>query len=401
MEKKRLLQINTVCNTSTGKLMGDIQRQAITDGYETLSIVGRRKPFSDMPCIRIGNPFSFWLHVALTTAFDLQGYGSYYSTKKIIKAIKKFNPDIIHLHNLHGYYLNIPLLFRYLSEEFDGKIYWTFHDCWPITGHCAYFTAAECDKWQTGCHDCINKKIYPVSLFADRSVHNYQSKKEMFRSIKNLSIIVPSEWMERLVKKSFLSDCTVSIIQNGIDLETFKYSPPTDLFLLKYGFTNDKKIVLGVANIWDNRKGLSDFVNLRKILSSDYEIVLVGVSKKQKSTLSEGIRGIEHTDNRNDLAMLYSMAEVFINPSLEESFSLVTIEALSCGTPVIVLDTSAVCEFVTDNNGVVLHNHSAADYVAAIKMIEEKNTGRDEIAGTAYKYDVKLYGEKVIELYEK
>lgn len=397
---KKLVQINTVCNTSTGKLMGDIQRKAKELGYETLSIVGRRKVFDDIPCEKIGNAFSFWMHVMITTVFDRQGYGSYFMTKKIVKRLREENPDIIHLHNLHGYYIYLPLLFRYLSQEFEGKIFWTFHDCWPITGHCAYFSAVDCKKWKEGCNHCPNKRVYPVSLFFDASKRNYEDKKKMFCSLKNMMIIVPSEWMAQIVKMSFLHQYPVTVVNNGIDLKTFSYREPKDALFVKYGIARGKKILLGVANIWDKRKGLNDFLSLAQILPEDYQIVLVGLSHPQIKKMPENIIGIQRTEDKEELAMLYSMSYIFINPSLEESFSLVTAEALACGTPVIVLDTSAVKEFVCENNGIVLGNHDATDYLQAIKTLEEKNLFREQISQTASKYNVEGYAEKILDLYK-
>lgn len=398
---KKLVQINTVCNTSTGKLMGDIQRKANEMGYEALSIVGRRKPFHDLRCEKIGNGLSFWIHVGITTVFDRQGYGSYFVTRKIVRRLQEENPDIIHLHNLHGYYLNLPILFKYLSKEFTGKIFWTFHDCWPFTGHCAYFSAVGCNKWKSGCNRCPNKKVYPVSLVIDASCQNYTDKKKMFNSLKDLTIITPSEWEAELVKNSFMGKYSVKVINNGIDLKTFFYRQPIDNVFYKYKIDKNKKTILGVASVWDQRKGLDDFDALAAILPSDYQIVLVGLSKRQIKTLPMNVVGIERTEDRAELAMLYSLADFFMNPSLEESFSLVTVEAIACGTPVIVLDTSAVKELVCDDNGIVLTRHRAEDYVNAIESLEEKHLSRDAVRQTALKYDAEFYAEKVIRLYEQ
>lgn len=398
---KKLVQINTVCNTSTGKLMGDIQRKANASGYDTLSIVGRRKVFQDVPCKKIGNSFSFWIHVAINTVFDRQGYGSYFMTRKIVKRLRKENPDIIHLHNLHGYYLNLPILFDYLSKEFDGKIYWTFHDCWPITGHCAHFSAIGCDKWKRGCSKCPNKMVYPVSLFLDASTQNYKDKKRMFCSLKNLTIITPSEWMAGWIRKSFLGQFPVKVINNGIDLNVFVFTKPEKEIIDKYKINTRKKIILGVAGIWSKYKGLEDFISLAKRLPEEYQIVLVGLSRKQLHGLPDNVIGIERTENAKELAMIYSLAHVFMNPSLEESFSLVTVEAIACGTPVITLDTSAVKELVCEDNGIVLTKHEAEDYLDAIKRLEEKALSREKIRRTALKYDAEFYAEKVIRLYEQ
>lgn len=396
---RKLVQINTVCNTSTGRIMGDIQREAVRQGYDAVSFVGRRNPFTDIRCEKIGNFLSFWVHVAINTVFDKQGYGSYFMTKKIMKRIKEEQPDIIHLHNLHGYYINLPVLFKYLSEEFKGKIFWTFHDCWPITGHCVHFSAVGCEKWRTGCYSCPSKTEYPISFFFDSSKTNYIDKKKKFTSLSNLTIITPSEWMANWVRNSFFQDFSIEIVRNGIDLETFSYKPDKAV-LNKYNILPEKKILLGVASVWDKRKGMEDFLQLSKEISEEYQIVLVGLTQHQIKGLPNNIIGIQRTDDVKELAVLYSMAHIFINPSVEESFSLVTVEAFACGTPVIVLDTSAVKELVTSNNGIVLHKHSVVEYVEAIKKIEKMQLTREEVAETAKKYNAHIAAKKVVSMYE-
>lgn len=398
---KKLVQINTVCNTSTGKLMRAIQQKANESGYTTLSIVGRRKVFPDLRSEKIGNGFSFWIHVFINTIFDRQGYGSYFATKKMIYRIQQENPDIIHLHNLHGYYINLPILFRYLSKEFTGKVYWTFHDCWPITGHCAYFTAVQCDKWKNGCSKCPNKKVYPISLFFDASNKNYYDKKRMFTQVDQLTIITPSEWMKELVEDSFLNKYPIKVVNNGIDIKAFSYRKPSSAIYDKYGIDKNKKVILGVANVWDARKGITDFFALAKELTEEYQIVLVGVSAGQIRKMPSNIVGIRRTEDINELVMLYSMAQIFMNPSLEESFSLVTIEAMACGTPVIALNTSAVKELVSEENGVVLGRHETCDYMKAINELEGKKLTRKQVAQTVQKYSVERYAQEIMNLYKE
>lgn len=398
---KKIIQINTVCNTSTGNIMGAIQREANESGYETLSIVGRRKTFRDVACIKIGNGVSFWLHVFLNTVLDRQGYGSYFVTKKIVKRLRAEKPDIIHLHNLHGYYINLPVLFEYLSKDFKGKVFWTFHDCWPFTGHCAHFSAIGCGKWKKGCYKCPNKMVYPVSLFLDASKKNYEDKKKMFCGLENLTIITPSEWMAEQINQSFFRQYPVKVINNGIDLKTFFYRKNGDVLFDKYNIAKGKKIISGVASIWSKYKGMGDFLSLAKILPADYQIVLAGLSRRQRKNLPANITGILRMDNRDELAMLYSVSDIFINPSLEESFSLVTVEAIACGTPVIVLDTSAVKELVCDDNGIVLAEHKAEDYLKAIMELERKKLPKEVVMGTARKYDAEVFVERVVRLYEQ
>ena len=408
MLTKSLVEINTVVNNSTGRIMHDIQREADISGMETLSIVGRRHVYTDVPCVKYGNAVSFWTHVIWTTLTDRHGLEPVLSviyTGKMVRRIREANPDIIHLHNIHGYYLHYPTLMKYLAYEYKGKIIWTFHDLWSITGHCPHYIAVNCKKWMIGCNHCPNKKRYPVSLGLDGSRKNYETKKELFTLLSNLTITVPSEWMASQVRQSFMGKYPVEVIHNGIDTAVFDHNriiANLDIESNKWADEtswSDKKILLSVASIWDERKGLKDLVALSDKLSDDYVMVIVGLRKHQISRLPKGVIGITRTENIEELVSLYSRAHIFINPSLEESFSLVTVEALSCGCPCIVLDTSAVAELVNDDNGVVLHSHKPEDYLDAIKSIENRGYSRESVRATALKYDNKYMLEGYMRLY--
>ena len=385
----KLVQINTVCNGSTGNIMHSIQQAAHESGFTTMSFVGRRSCYSDVPCTKFGNLISFWFHVILNTITDRQGHGSLIQTRKLIRELRKINPDIIHLHNLHGYYLHIPTFFKYLSTEYKGHIFWTFHDLWPITGHCTHFVLANCNKWKTQCYHCPNKKTYPISLLFDSSKSNYQEKKKIFSSVNNLEIIVPSTWMATHVNDSFLASKPCHVIHNGIDINVFTYRYNESTYA-KYNITESKFVILGVASIWEYRKGLNDFIALANYLSNnnlhEYEIVLVGLTPSQIKQLPPNIIGIPRTENREELAELYSRANVFMNPSSEESFSLVTIEAMACGTPAIVLNRSAVCELVPDSAGIVLNNNSTEDYFNAIEQLRNQPLDKKTIRHHAEYY---------------
>ncbi len=396
---KKLVQINTVCNGSTGNIMGAIQKEAMAQGFETVSLYGRRKGYRDMPCEKFGNGISFWIHVIVNTLFDMQGWASGYHTKRMVRRLREINPDIIHLHNLHGYYLNLPMLFRYLNEEYSGKIFWTFHDCWPITGHCPYFVRAKCEKWKSGCYQCTNKKQYPISYGLDRSKENYKWKKTTFTKLRNLTIICPSDWVKQTVNQSFLKDKNAVVVSNGIDQNIF-YPRTETTALEKYGIPDDKKIILGVASIWEPRKGLDDFLTLAKKLEDDYRIVLVGLSKKQKEILPAGIIGILRTENREELAQIYTRADIFINPSWEETFSLVTVEAMACGTPVIAMRSSAVQELVKEENGVLLDDNSVEEYMRAIRYLESYKLERGVVQNTVKNYTVDNMTKRIVELYK-
>ena len=394
---KKLIQINSVCNGSTGKIMGDIQREALHNGYETISIYGRRKGYQDIKCIKVGGPLSFFNHILLTTILDMHGLGSYFKTKKIVKILRKENPDIIHLHNIHGYYLNYPLLFKFLKEEFKGKVFWTLHDCWPFTGHCPYFSMINCNKWKHICNHCPQKRNYPISWFRDRSSKNYTMKKKWFTGLKNLTIITPSQWLENLVKESFLKDYKIVTINNGIDLDIFHHVEDNSI-KIKYGIPLDKKILLGVANIWEERKGLKDFIELSKKVSKDYQIVLVGVTKKQMKKLPPNIMGIKRTENQLDLVKLYSSAEFFINPTYEDNYPTVNLEALACNTKVITYDTGGSKEQINDSCGVIIKKGTLEQNIDSIINAINKEYSRP--FKVSVNLDKKNMTKEIAKLYE-
>lgn len=397
--RKKLVQINTVCNGSTGNIMGSIQKEAIAQGFEAISFYGRRKGYRFMPCEKFGNWISFWTHVIVNTLFDMQGAASVYYTKKMVNRLRELRPDIIHLHNLHGYYLNLSILFRYLDEEYTGKIFWTFHDCWPITGHCPYFVQAGCEKWKQECYRCPNKKVYPISYGLDHSKENYEWKKDMFSRLNHLTIVCPSKWVKQTVEQSFLKDKSAVVVSNGINQDLF--FPRTETTALeKYGIPYDKKIILGVASIWEPRKGLNDFLALSKVLSDEYRIVLVGLSKKQKKRMPSNIIGILRTENQEELAQIYTRADIFINPSWEETFSLVTVEAMACGTPVIAMRSSAVQELVKKENGILLENNNMEGYLNAIWFIENHTWKKEVVQNSVRNYTIGNMTKRIIELYD-
>lgn len=397
--KKKLVQINTVCNGSVGRIMGQIQRTAMEQGMDTLSIYGRRKGYGDMPCVKCGNGVAFWLHVALTTVTDRHGFGSYFVTKKMVGILRREQPDVIHLHNIHGYYLHIGVLFRYLKEEYKGKVIWSLHDCWAFTGHCPYYIMAQCDQWKENCYKCSNQRSYPISFGLDRSKKNYRDKKELFTGIKDLTLLVPSQWLKEQVAESYLCEYPCRVIAHGINRKIFH---PVDNQYLRdsYGIAPNSKIILGVASIWEERKGLRTFVELAQSLSQQYQIVLVGVSSIQKQQLSShGIIGILRTEHMAELVELYTAAYMFVNPSREETFSLVTLEALACGTPVIVTNDSATKELV-GACGVIVQGNEVTDYLAAIHDLEEQYPSQDTMSKHVECYELEQQMNEVMKLYE-
>ena len=396
---KKIVHLNVVCNGSTGKLMLGIHEEAKKRGYESYCFFGRGQKREDRNVMKVGNRLSLLFHIFITRVFNKHLNGSYFTTKKLINRIKNINPDIIHMHNVHGYWLNIPMFFNYLKNEYKGKIVWMLHDCWAFTGHCPYFTSIGCDKWKAKCKNCPQLSVYPKTLFFDTTEKEYIFKKKLFTGLNNIKLVVPSKWLKSVVDESFLNIYECVAIENGIDFSIFKYTEDLDV-LKKYNIPQDKKILLGVANVWEERKGLNIFLNMAKLLSKDETIVLVGLSKKQLKKLPANIIGVERTDNVKELVAIYSASDVFINPSLEETFSLVTVEAMGCGLPVITCDTSAIKDLITEESGIILHNMpTEKDYYEAYKNMKLYN--KEEIIKHAHEYKIELFNERNIKLYEE
>lgn len=351
----KVLQINSVCGIgSTGRIATDIHNLLIEQGHESYIAYGRNVPIKCDNPLKIGSQIDNYMHVALTRIFDNHGFGSKKATEEFVREIIALDPDVIHLHNIHGYYINIEVLFNYLKQA-NKPVIWTLHDCWAFTGHCSYFDYVCCDKWKSECYSCPQKSAYPASMFIDNSKKNFLKKKNIFSGVKNLTIVTPSIWLAELVNKSFLNEYKVRVINNGIDLNIFK--PTESEFRQKYKI-NDKYVILGVASIWDKRKGLEYFFELSSLLKTDEVIVLVGLSEAQKKKMPENIIGITKTNNVHELAEIYTVADVFVNPTLEDNFPTTNLEALACGTPVITFNTGGSIECIDDYTGIIVDKGS-------------------------------------------
>ncbi|MSU05586.1 glycosyltransferase [Spirochaetales bacterium NM-380-WT-3C1] len=335
----KILMINVSCGTgSTGRICTDLADALEKNGHIVKIAYGRDAVAQrhQKYAVRIGNDFDVYSHVLQARLFDRMGFGSKRVTEKFIEWVKEYDPDVIHLHNIHGYYINIEVLFNYL-KTCGKRIIWTLHDCWAFTGHCAFFDYVGCNKWKTGCEHCSQKTEYPARVGIDGSKRNYGVKKELFSGVHNLTIVTPSEWLAKLLKESFLAEYPVKVIKNGINTSIFKNTKSN--IKERFGISEDKKIVLGVASVWDSRKGLEDFLKLSKLLDDKYKIVLIGLNKKQIEKLPNNILGIERTENIQELVAWYSVADVFVNPTYEDNYPTTNLESIACGTPVITYDT--------------------------------------------------------------
>ena len=335
----KVLQINSFFSKGgPPRIVHGIYETIAKNGDECLVAAARETPLPGMNTYRIGTKLTTYLCAIQSRVLDNDGFVARRATKKLINQIKEYNPDVIHLHNLHGYYINVELLFEYLKKA--GKpVVWTMHDCWAITGHCPTFSEIRCEKYLTGCNHCPLKKEYPSSLILDASRKNWLRKKESFNGVPNLTIVCVSKWLETVIKDSYLSDYTTEVIYNGVDLSSFKRNISN--FREKYHLEN-KRLILGVALHWVKRKGILDFITLAELLDERYQVVLVGnINSKD---CSNRILNISPTSNDDELADIYSACDICLNLSYVESFGLTTIESLACGTPVITYDQTAVPE---------------------------------------------------------
>lgn len=394
----KILIVNAVCgNGSTGRICTDLHDMLIQKGHSSMVAYAHGNPMRIVPedTYRINNVKGYYIHNAISRITDRAGFYSKKATRQFIDFIKSYKPDLIHLHNLHGYYINIELLFNYLGST-KIPIVWTLHDCWAYTGHCTHYSYIGCRKWISGCYKCPQKSNYPKSFVYDNSKKNYINKKQLFTSLQSLSITTPSVWLADEVKKSFLGKFPIFTIYNGIDLEIFK--PINSNILAEIGIYNKKKILLSVASSWNSRKGLYDLIKLSSILDhSKYQQIIVGLTNKEIRNIPKEIIGISRTDSLEELVKLYSAADVFINPSYEETMGMVTAEALACGTPVIVYDKTAVPEIPDSNSGIIVDAGSIGGIINSLpKAI---SLDREECRKRAYCFEINQQYEAYYQLY--
>ena len=384
---KKLLHINPVLrtSTSTGRIIQEIGTVAMASGWDNYIAYSKGRDGvmpSASKLIPVGSKLSVALHGLVTRFLDMHGLGSVLATKKFAKEIAKLQPDVIHIHNIHGYFLNYKVLFDYLSKT-DIPVIWTVHDCWLYTGHCYHYASAGCEKWRTHCEKCPQKRAFPTSLWIDRSRQNFADKRDAFTSLKNLTIVTVSEWMKGEMSHSFLRECNFKVIHNGINLDVFDVRPDDKAVREKYGL-GEKKIILGLASIWSKEKGWDDFVKMSEMLSDDEVIVMVGVTEKQQEQLPKGVVGIRRTENVRQLAELYSAATAFVNPTWQDNYPTVNLEAIACGTPVVTYRTGGSVEAVTEETGYVVEQGDVEGLLKAVREI--KNKGKEQYTAKCRAY---------------
>lgn len=395
----RVFMINAVCGSgSTGRIVTDLCNVLKTNG-DSVKVaygVGAATRIEARDVVKVSTKFDYYVHNALSKITDRAGFYSYAATRKLVNAIEEFKPDIIHIHNLHGYYVNVNMLFRYLSQT-NTPVVWTLHDCWAMTGHCAHFSYIHCEKWKAGCHHCPQLRAYPKCYLLDRSSKNYEEKKRLFTSVKRMTIVTPSEWLAGIVRESFLKQYEVQVIPNGIDLNVFRPTPSD--FREKHNIGN-KKIVLAVSNVWMEKKGFSDVCKLSKMLDREkYQVVMVGLTEKQMGSVPDTVLAIQRTASVEELVCIYSAADVFVNMTYEDTFPTVNIEALACGIPVFTYKTGGSPESISKLCGKVIEK---GDIGAMKEQIEKMGNKKEkESIRQANHYSRAIFYDSMLQLYEK
>ena len=387
---------------STGNIMLNIAKKARERGHEALTVSkktrmslwqNRKDPYHSY----IGTRTEHTIHRYFSWMTDLQDYGSVIATYELIRKIKKIKPDIIHLHDIVGWYVNIGILFKFL-KKYNRPIVWTFHDCWAFTGRCIYFDSVNCNRWITGCGKCPQINYMPKSWYFDFSAYNWRRKKRLFNSVENMTIVCPSNWLNELTGESFLSKHRCLTINNGINLEIFVPTTGDTYSKLK---SLNKKIILGVASTWSTRKGLNDFIELSKRLPESHQIVLVGISQEELNC--EHIITYKRTTNQKELAEIYTAADVFANPTMEENFPTVNLEALACGTPIVTYRTGGSPESVDDKTGIIVEQGNLGQMLDAILCVT--NNGKEYYSNACFekskKYDMNARFNDYVNLYEE
>ncbi len=383
----RVASINTVAEISNapGRIMTDIGAAVLNNGGEVFIAYGRGEGCNIASSYKIGDTFDFIKHTSLSRIFDSEGLHSRKATMKLIQRLERFSPEIIHLHNIHGHYINYKILMQWLNATNIPAV-WTMHDCWAFTGHCAYYSANKCNKWKdSSCRDCKFKKSYPRSIIYSKSERNFARKSTAFKSLNNLSIVAVSQWLADEIRQSFLGDYPIKVIPNGINTEVFKPYPST---------IGKKHRIIGAAANWRENKNIDFFNRLASKLPDDYEIALAGdiPCKIDKKIISVG----KIIDNA-ELAKFYSTGNVFINSSREETFGMTTIEAMSCGVPVIVNNVTAIPETIAPGTGFAIDIDNIEH---VLNTIEKIRSSKEPMADACRRHVVENYPrERMVQNY--
>lgn len=391
----KIAQINTTCGAgSTGKIcvaVSDLLSQAGVENHILYTAGHSNHPAG----IKYMSALETKLQALKSRVFGNYGFQSQKATKRLIAELERFSPDIVHLHNLHSHNVHLEMLFTYLKAK-KIKLFWTFHDCWAFTGYCPHYDMAGCSKWKSGCQNCPQRSHY--SWFFDRSNLLYEKKKQLFSELA-LTIITPSQWLADQVKQSFLKEYPVKVIHNGIDLSVF--SPKESDFRAKHGI-GERFLVLGVAFGWGVRKGLDVFIRLAQRLDPEmFQIVLVGTDDTIDKQLPAHIISIHRTANQAELAEIYSAADLFVNPTREDTLPTVNMESLACGTPVLTFRTGGSPECIDEKTGIAVdRNDEEALYQAILHIATDQPFAPEDCRARALLFSEEEKYMEYIKLYE-
>jgi len=395
----RIAALNTCFNGSTGRIMLGIAKTTKDNQFEYKCFAPKSKnnpKIDEKTQVYFGTYLETALCTRLAKITGLNGCFSYFNTFALIRLLNKYKPDIIHLHNLHDCYINFPILFRYLGKR-KIKIVWTLHDCWSFTGGCTYYLASECKKWLTDCKKCPGYS-YPCGN-KKRSSYILNLKRKYISFIDNLTVVSPSKWLENEAKFSFLKKYEIITINNGIDIEKFfrKQNSLRDFYLIK-----NKFVLLGVASPWNYRKGIDLIIELSKKINNDlFVIILVGTDEALSESLPSNIISVKKTNSLDELVDLYSIADVLINPTREDNFPTVNIEALACGVPVITFNSGGSAEAIDKKTGIVTKEKTVEALYYSILEIYNNPLKREDCVYKSKEYDSLEAFKKYTSLYKK
>lgn len=391
----KVVQINATCGVgSTGKICVDISKlltQRKIENYILYSSKSNGYPLG----ISCADKRYIRLQAVKSRLLGNYGFNSRMATKKMIGELERIQPDIVHLHNIHGHDCDLEMLFRYFKEK-KQRLIWTFHDCWAFTAYCPHFSMVGCDRWKHECQKC--PQYHNHSSLLDKSRMLFQKKKELFTGL-DLMIVTPSNWLAELVKQSFLKDYPVKVINNGIDLEVFQ--PTQSNLREKYHIPMEKIIVLGVAFDWGIRKGVDIFVRMAKLLDPQkYQIVLVGTNVTIDKQLPTEIISIQRTQNQQELAGWYTAADVYVNPTREDNYPTVNMESIACGTPVITFRTGGSPEMIDAKTGTVVPLDDMDSLLEGIERLSQQCTAmRHDCLIRARHFDKNIKYDQYVDLY--
>jgi len=386
----KLLQINVTANAaSTGRLAEDIGDVAIANGWQSYIAYGRDYRPSHSQLIKIGGRLSIYSHVLVSSLFDRHGLGSYFATKRFLKKVDEIKPDIIQFHNVHGYFLNLPLVLNYCKDK-NIPLVWSLHDCWSMTGHCSHFAMEGCEKWKTECNHCSLLKKYPASFgLIDNSRSNYRIKKQLVEALPSLTIISGSQWLGDIAKQSYFKNRKVKVIPHGIDTEIYQPRTNGNEIRKRLGLEG-KFVIMASGTVWLAYKGLYDFEKLQRILPDDCQIIIVGMSQEEiEKKLPKGLIGIPRTKTPQELSEYYSMADCVMSLSRLESFGLTPVEGFACGTPAIVYNDTSLPELITEETGFIAEPGNIEDVKE--KVLKLKAIGKDHYTVNCRKVAVEKY----------